>query len=84
MYTYIQIYKQIYIHTLRVSKKWGKGSIDSLVVGFSRLLISLSILKILLQTSLHRPLCANGDYLYFYLIYSLQLKILGAFNIVIF
>jgi len=55
MYTYIQIYKQIYIHTLRVSKKWGKGSIDSLVVGFSRLLISL-ILENLLQTRLHRPL----------------------------
>ena len=37
-----------------------------------------------LQTSLHRPLCANGDYLYFYQIYSPQLETLGAFKIVIF
>ena len=44
----------------------------------------VTILKIRLQTSLHRPLCANGDYLNFEQIYSLQLETLGAFKIVIF
>jgi len=44
----------------------------------------VSILKIRLQTSLQRPLCANGDYLYFYQIYSLQLETSGAYKIVIF
>ena len=44
----------------------------------------VSILKILLQTRLHRPLCANGDYFDFYQIYSLQLETLGVFKIVIF
>ena len=44
----------------------------------------VSILKILLQSSLHRPLCANRDNLYFYQIYSLRLETLGAFKIVIF
>ncbi len=44
----------------------------------------VSNLKIRLQTSLHRPVCANGDYLYLNQIYSLQLETFGAFKIVIF
>ena len=46
------------------------------------------MLKIRFKTSLWRvdcrPLCANGDYLYFYQVYSLQMETLGAFKIVIF
>jgi len=42
----------------------------------------VSILKIRSQKSLHRPLWVNGDYLYFYQIYFLQLETIEAFKLV--
>ena len=46
--------------------------------------IGLKLENPITNKSACRPLCANGDYLYFNQIYSIWLETLGAFKVVIF
>ena len=46
--------------------------------------IGLKLENPITNKSACRPLCANGDYLYFIQIYSIWLETLGAFKVVIF